>query len=233
MLFDLYETLITEVRGDQLPSRVVATVGDLLGISNDAFGERWRALRAARITTRLPLDKALEKICSDFGHQSPDGVVAALAADRQREKDLLFVAIDPGVEAMLQDLRRLGLRVGVISNCSVEEVAAFDTSPLAPLADEAIWSFAVGLAKPDPAIYREACHRLGVEPTQAVFVGDGGSDELRGAATAGLLPLWATWFARRWPPDVYGETRRIVRSLSVDEIAEPADLYGHVRGSTA
>ena len=130
------------------------------------------------MTTRLPFDQALEKICSDCGHQPPDGVVAALAAARQREKDLLFVAIDPGVEAMLEDLRRLGLRVGVISNCSVEEVSGFDTSPLAPLADETMWSFAVGLEKPDPTIYREACHRLGVEPSQAVFVGDGGSDEL-------------------------------------------------------
>lgn len=54
VLFDLYETLITEVRGDQPPSRVVATVGDQLGISNDVFRERWRALRAARMTTRLP-----------------------------------------------------------------------------------------------------------------------------------------------------------------------------------
>ena len=158
-------------------------------------------------------------------------MVAALAAARQREKDSLFVAIDPGVEAMLEDLRRLGQRVGVISNCSVEEVRAFDTSPLAPLADEAMWSFAVGLEKPDPSIYREACRRLGVEPAQAVFVGDGGSDELRGAAAAGLLPLWATWFARRWPPDLYGEARRVVRSLGVDELAEPADLLDHLRES--
>ena len=28
---------------------------------------------------------------------------------------------------------------------------------------------------------------------------DGGSDELHGAANAGLMPLWATWFLDQWP----------------------------------
>ncbi|HEY8030652.1 MAG TPA: HAD family hydrolase, partial [Gaiellaceae bacterium] len=48
------------------------------------------------------------------------------------------------------------------------------------------FSSAVGLRKPDPQIYRLACERLGVEPHESVFVGDGGNDELAGAERVGM-----------------------------------------------
>ncbi len=38
--------------------------------------------------------------------------------------------------------------------------------------DDIVYSHEVGLAKPDPAIYRLACTRLGVTPEQTVFVDD-------------------------------------------------------------
>jgi len=44
----------------------------------------------------------------------------------------------------------------------------------------------VGLCKPDPAIYRLAAERLGVETTEALFVGDGDSGELPGAERVGM-----------------------------------------------
>lgn len=40
--------------------------------------------------------------------------------------------------------------------------------------------------KPEPEIYRIALESLGVRPDQSVFVGDGGSDELRGAREMGI-----------------------------------------------
>ncbi len=63
----------------------------------------------------------------------------------------------------------------------------------------------------DPAIYLLACERLGVEPAECVFVGDGANDELAGAARVGMravciLPpgrseaLWPE--ARGWEPTI-------------------------------
>jgi putative hydrolase of the HAD superfamily len=100
---------------------------------------------------------------------------------------------------MLHWLRQRGLRVGVVSNCTVEEVAAWADSQLAPLVDCTVWSYRAGVAKPHPRIYRLACEQLGVEPAEAIFIGDGGSDELAGAARAGMRSYQAYWFLIRRP----------------------------------
>lgn len=44
----------------------------------------------------------------------------------------------------------------------------------------------MGLLKPDRQIYELAMQRLNVYPEQCLFVGDGGSNELCGAKTAGM-----------------------------------------------
>jgi len=43
--------------------------------------------------------------------------------------------------------------------------------------------------KPEPAIYLETVHALGVRPDEAMFVGDGANDELGGAARVGMTPV--------------------------------------------
>jgi putative hydrolase of the HAD superfamily len=62
-----------------------------------------------------------------------------------------------------------------------------------------VWSFEVGLAKPDPEIYIEAIRRLQVDVSETWFIGDGMHEELSGAERAGLRAFRALWFLRRWP----------------------------------
>ena len=47
-----------------------------------------------------------------------------------------------------------------------------------------------GSAKPDPAMFVEACRRLGVAPAAAVYVGDDVLLDVRGAQQAGLRAVW-------------------------------------------
>jgi putative hydrolase of the HAD superfamily len=56
--------------------------------------------------------------------------------------------------------------------------------------DPLIVSGEVGVAKPDPAIFRLALERLGIEPAEALFVGDSPEYDLRGAAAAGVPFVW-------------------------------------------
>ena len=51
--------------------------------------------------------------------------------------------------------------------------------------DCTLFSFEIGLAKPDPAIYLEATRRLGVSASETWFIGDGQDDELAGCRTGG------------------------------------------------
>lgn len=99
---------------------------------------------------------------------------------------------------LLDGLLHRGKRIGVVSNCFAEDVTTWPESLLATRVHSAVFSFDVRLAKPDPAIYREAIRRLGVTPEATVFIGDGADNELTGAMEAGLRAFRALWFLARW-----------------------------------
>jgi putative hydrolase of the HAD superfamily len=86
----------------------------------------------------------------------------------------------------LTAIKARGLRTGVISDCTHELPAFLPTLPVAPLLDARVFSVELGVCKPDPAIYLAACDQLGVDPQQCLYVGDGGSRELTGAAAVGM-----------------------------------------------
>ena len=91
--------------------------------------------------------------------------------------------------ATLQALKEAGRPIGLISDCSPEVPLLWDETPLAEFIADPVLSCAVGLRKPDARIYLLACERLGVDPYRAVFVGDGDSNEIQGAADVGLCPI--------------------------------------------
>ncbi|WP_346533844.1 HAD-IA family hydrolase [Micromonospora sp. DPT] len=93
---------------------------------------------------------------------------------------------------VLDALREEGHPLALISNATAETAEAWPQSQLARRFDVAIFSCDVGLAKPDPAIYRTATERLGVAPAQCVFVGDGADGELAGAAEVGMTVFRTT-----------------------------------------
>ena len=128
----------------------------------------------------------------------PEEEIALMQAERLAAKARPFERMDPRVVQTLHELKEAGYRIGLITNCAYDEIAAWDSSELAGLVDVPIFSCVEGLIKPDPAIYELACDRLGVDVSAAVFVGDGGSDELRGADAAGLKAIWATWYIETW-----------------------------------
>jgi putative hydrolase of the HAD superfamily len=96
-----------------------------------------------------------------------------------------LVPVDGALE-VLDELRQRGLRLGLISNCSSPVADLWGDSRFAEFFDAVVLSADVGLCKPDPAIYRLAAERLGVEPGEALFVGDGDSGELPGAERVGM-----------------------------------------------
>jgi putative hydrolase of the HAD superfamily len=196
ILFDLYETLITE-SGTRPPG--VSSLAPALGCDRDAFRGHWKMLRPAVTRGRLSFRQALEEITTVLGNPADDLTLQRLCEQRIRTKAEPFERLEPKIVAMIDELRRRGLRVGVISNCCAEDVAAWPHSALAPRVDCTVFSFEVGLAKPEPEIYREALRRLRADVSETWFIGDGAEGELSGAEEAGLHPFRATWFLRRWP----------------------------------
>lgn len=196
VFFDLYETLITEFDADWKPH---PTVADRLGIDAGVFEREWRASRPARNTGALDYPSALRDICRKVDRRVNDGLIRQLYAERLTAKAVPFARLDDDVLAALEAIRSMGLRTGLISNCAPDEVVAWGSSALRGLLDDAVFSYQVGCQKPEREIYELACRGLGVAPEQSLFVGDGASAELSGAAQVGMTPCWATWFLDRWP----------------------------------
>jgi len=95
----------------------------------------------------------------------------------------------PGARETIEELRRRGLRTGLITVCSEDVPQLWPETAFQGLFDTEVFSCSVGLRKPDPRIYRLALDELGLEPAEAVFVGDGANDELAGAERVGMTAV--------------------------------------------
>jgi putative hydrolase of the HAD superfamily len=194
---DLYETLITEFDPDWTPG---PTLAERLGVDEALFATHWAAMRPRRSMGEVvDFPTALQEICAALDRSPAESLLEELYVERRAAKAAPFAAVEGEIVEMLNRLRAAGIGLGLITNAAAEEVEAWEDSVLAPLFDEAVFSHRVGLIKPERGIYLQACERLGVEPGECAFVGDGAHEELAGAARAGLRPMWATWFLDRWP----------------------------------
>ena len=102
----------------------------------------------------------------------------------------IWCGCDPEASRVIDEIKRQGLLVAVISN--TEDGRARDSLAAAGLAerfDVVVDSHLVGLSKPDPAIFRQAVGLLGVEPDEAVFVGDSYAHDALAARAAGLAAV--------------------------------------------
>jgi putative hydrolase of the HAD superfamily len=80
-------------------------------------------------------------------------------------------------------------RLGVVSNSYGNMPALLAEAALAPFA-VVVDSALVGIAKPDPALYRHAVTRLDVPPAAVLHVGDSWERDVVAADAAGLRTAW-------------------------------------------
>ena len=86
------------------------------------------------------------------------------------------------------------VRMCLISNADVIDKIGWDSSPLNKYFEHTIFSFDVGVLKPNKKIYDMGLKKMGVEAENAVFIGDGGSGELQGAREMDLKTILVTHF---------------------------------------
>ncbi|MFF4362593.1 HAD family hydrolase [Streptomyces sp. NPDC001604] len=93
-------------------------------------------------------------------------------------------------ETVVSLLRRARTRVPLVlvSNATVRLEDDLTALGLADLADEVVNSARVGLAKPDPRIYRLAADLAGVRPERCLFIDDT-EENTEAAAALGMQPL--------------------------------------------
>lgn len=185
VVFDFFGTLTRAVQRGPQHADIARGLGCdpevVRGVLDRTFHSRARGtFGSAEATLRWVSEQA-------GGRPRPAQLQAAVPARVDALK--ADTRLRPDAVSALQALKDRGLATGLISDCTHELPAFLPGLPVAPLLDARVFSVEVGVCKPDPAIYLAACEQLGVAPQECVYVGDGGSRELTGAAAVGMTPV--------------------------------------------
>ena len=181
VIFDLWQTLVPW--DQEQANRFYDRMADAAGIDQERFREAWLSGRKSREIG--PIADHLQELFGGLGAEPNLDEVLAM----RREWTKRSLRPRPDALETLAELRRRGHRLALISVCSQDVPHVWDETPFAGAFDELVFSCDVGISKPDPRIYAIACERLGVEPAECLFVGDGANDELPGAERAGMTAL--------------------------------------------
>lgn len=181
VIFDLWQTLVPwPVEGAK---RMYDGLAEHFGTDPERFRELW--LRGRRDRELGPMEPHLRTLATELGFE---GDVAGALTIR-RDWTLEYLIPRPDAAPTLEELRRRGHRLGMISACTEEVPDVWERTPFGGLFDSTVFSCSVGVSKPDTRIYELCCEELGVDPADCLFVGDGANDELPGAERAGMTAL--------------------------------------------
>src|SRR5262245_9704789 len=187
VLFDLFHTLAN------VPSPAAAgeiPVSEILGVS----GKDWHRLYYDDDVLGRCLGhihdgvEAMRRVTHALDPAVDEERILAAVASRKRRFELGLVQIERPILDALDRLRAAGIRTALVSDAGADDVESWEHSPLRSRLDATIFSYQLGVRKPDPRIYARALNAIGVRSEDALFVGDGGSDEHRGARAVGITP---------------------------------------------
>jgi len=124
-----------------------------------------------------------ERIVRGMGGDADSAYACAVEITRAWERHENFELYDE-VRDTLAAVRAAGLRIGLVSN-SARDVREFARHHGLEV-DAGISSFHHGRTKPHASIFRAVLDLLGVEPAEAVMVGDTIADDIEGALALGM-----------------------------------------------
>ncbi len=197
VFFDFYNTLATH----QPPrERVYAEVCKELGIDVEpkrlfiSLSEADMYMRQE--TSRLPMDKRSDQEKLEFYIEYVTRILKGAGVDISRDTALQII---PGLQKRrwelkicedtlpaLEQLKRRGLIIGLISNVIQDMDSIFTRLGLQPYLDIRVTSGEVGHDKPEPEIFWVALKKAGLPPGETIYVGDQYEIDVNGARGVGM-----------------------------------------------
>lgn len=193
VIFDMFETLVTLYSVPQYFGRNIA---EDLGADIDEFYPLWHETEEARSKGKMNFEEALRWIGERTHYAHPERIPEAVEKRYAFKRDSLRLTEDR-IVSVLRELKARGYKIGLISNCFLEEAEAIRASVLAPFFDVMLLSCEQGVQKPEREIFERCLAELCVAPEECLYVGDGGSLELETAKEFGMQTLQAGWFLKR------------------------------------
>ncbi|MGC4190174.1 MAG: HAD family hydrolase [Thermomicrobiales bacterium] len=107
----------------------------------------------------------------------------------------------PGAEEALRELGRR-FRLAMITNGLIDvQGVKVEKTGIGPLFEAVVISGELGFGKPNPEIYHHTLKQLGIEPAEAVMVGDNIRRDVRGSQAVGITGVWIEPTGAATPPD--------------------------------
>jgi putative hydrolase of the HAD superfamily len=200
VLFDMYGTLAGfDPPREQIQAQAVARFGLTVtteGIDAgyhmaDEFMTRQNATKPVRTMNGNEqwafFARFEQLVLQGAGHE----VDLALAGEIWTEvrKQEYKIALFPDVIDGLDQLRKSGLVVGVVSNMNSSSERLLDDMGLTGHVDFAVTSGETGVEKPDGRIFEAGLVKAGVSAGEAAFVGDQLESDIYGSEAAGIRPI--------------------------------------------
>lgn len=194
VFFDLFFTLVTPKYND------LRNEYDVLKLAMEEW-EKYAEdeglyLRRALGQEKDP-EKIIEAILEKMKIEYESSHKAEILNLREERMKRCLLEVENDIVETISELRKNGKKICLISNADVIDVMHWDKSPLSKLFDEKIFSYEVGYVKPQTDIYKIALKKMNVKAEDCAFVGDGGSDELKGAKELGMKTVLVTHILKR------------------------------------
>src|SRR3954454_8211573 len=196
VLFDWSNTLVRFTWDDELLEEGHRAGLEALAREDeaDAFTARFRDTVLPRMTPADDYGDLLRGLLGPLTDEQVDRFV-----DAEHEAWGPAHALLGTAHALLEALRERGLKTAVVANAWPEpgRVLRRDLAELgiSDRLDAAVFSTDVGVRKPDPRIFLHAVETLGVDPLDALFVGDRLVEDVQGAAEVGMTTVQSLWFS--------------------------------------
>ena len=177
--------MIASIIVKKLAEKNIKVPSNFADALNDVIGEHLRISTCSlkEILFEITIKKALERV----GIKISDALAYQLMLEVSKAE---LHEIRPETEKVLRTLKRMGLKIGVLSNTSLYVVKnLLEKKSLMKYIDALVLSRDTKYRKPHPSIYLEILKRLRAKPQEAIFVGDVLEIDIYGAKKIGMVSV--------------------------------------------
>ena len=192
IVFDLDNTLtdFMKMKAASIDAAIDGMIDAGLRLPREAVRARIDAIYQEQgLEYQRVFDELLE---SELGHIDPRILASGIVAYRRARESTLVLY--PHVQMTLLELAKRGIRLGVVSDAPRAQVwLRLCSLSLQHVFDAVVTFEDTGERKPGAAPFREVLRRLGVEPRQALMVGDWAERDVVGGRGLGMKTVFARY----------------------------------------
>jgi len=152
----------------------------------------FHGLRAAIRTEEAENDynrAMIKPLLANLGVPDPTDALLLRIVDSLHQYPAWY-SMYPEVLPTLQTLTDRGFKLGIVANWEPSLQRCVNDFEIQDYFGAVVSSMEAGVAKPDPFIFKQALRQLGVSADHALHVGAQLNEDVAGALSAGIRPIW-------------------------------------------